>query len=385
MENNITRLDYNGKNIILIATAHVSEQSAQLVKEVIELERPDSVCVELDEGRYKSILNPKAWENTNLVEIIKQKKVGFMLANLFLSAYQKKMARQLNTVVGREMLQGIESAKEIGAELVLADRQIQITFRRIWKKLGLWGKLKLFYGFLFSFIDDTKITEEDINEILEKDILESAISEVRKEFPVIGDVLISERDQYLAYKIKEAPGKKVVAVLGGAHVPGVKEEIFKTQDIARITEVPKGSPVFKIIGWAIPVAIVGLFIYGFVTNIQTGLEQISTWFLWNSLFAGLFTLLAFGHPLSILTSIVAAPFTSLNPLVACGWFTGLVEASLRKPTVHDVNNIPEDIFSFKGFFKNRFLRVFLIIVMANLGSSIGTFVAGADIIKNLFG
>jgi pheromone shutdown-related protein TraB len=384
MENNVTRLDYNGKNIILIATAHVSEQSAQLVKKVIDEERPDSVCVELDEGRYKSIMNPKAWESTDIVQVIKQKKVGFMLANLFLSAYQKKIARQLNTIVGREMLQGIESAKETGAELVLADRQIQITFRRIWKKLGLWGKFKLFYSFLFSFVDDSKITEEDINEILEKDILESAILEVRNEFPAIGEVLISERDQYLAYKIKEAPGKKIVAVLGGAHVPGIKEEIYKTQDIEKITTVSKGSPVFKIIGWAIPVAIIGLIAYGFISNIQTGLEQISVWFLWNSLFAGLFTILALGHPLSILTSIVAAPFTSLNPLVACGWFTGLVEATVRKPTVQDVNNIPEDIFSFKGFFKNRFLRVFLIIIMANIGSSIGTFVAGADIIKNLF-
>jgi len=142
--------------------------------------------------------------------------------------------------------------------------------------------------------------------------------------------------------------------------------------------------VFKIIGWAIPVIIVGLFIFGFVTNIQTGLQQISTWFLWNSLFAGLFTILAWGHPLSILTSLVAAPFTSLNPLVACGWITGIVEATVRKPMVQDVNNIPEDIFSFKGFFKNRFLRVFLIVIMANIGSSLGTFVAGMDIVKNLF-
>jgi pheromone shutdown-related protein TraB len=384
MENNVTRLDYEGKNIILIATAHVSEQSAELVKKVIGEEKPDSVCIELDEGRYQSIINPKAWESTDIVQVIKGKKVGFMMANLFLSSYQKKIARQLNVSVGQEMLQGIESAKETGAELVLADRKIQITFQRIWRKLGLWGKLKLVFGLLFSFADDSKVSDEDINELLKKDILESAISEIRNEFPVVGDVLISERDQYLAYNIREAPGKKVVAVLGGAHVPGVKEEIFKTQDIAKLTEVSKGSPGFKIIAWAIPVAIVGLFVYGFVTNIQTGLEQLSVWFLWNSLFAGLFTLLAFGHPLSILTSVVAAPFTSLNPLVACGWFTGIVEATIRKPTVKDVNNIPEDIFSLKGFFKNRFLRVFLIIVMANLGSSLGTFIAGADIIQRLF-
>ena len=245
MENNITRLDYNGKNIILIATAHVSEQSAQLVKKVIEEEKPDSVCVELDEGRYKSILNPKDWESTDIVQVIKQKRVGFMLANLFLSAYQKKMARQLNTIVGREMLQGIESAKETGAELVLADRQIQITFRRIWKKLGLWGKIKLFYSFLFSFVDNTEISEEDINEILEKDILESAISEVRKEFPAIGEVLISERDQYLAYKIKEAPEKRLWPYWAAHMFPGSRKKYIKHRISTKSRRYPKAARYLK--------------------------------------------------------------------------------------------------------------------------------------------
>ncbi len=385
MDKNVTRLDYGGKDIILIGTAHVSEQSAELVKKVIEEERPDSVCVELDEGRYQNLQNPKAWESTDIVKIIKTKRVGFMLANLFLSSYQKMIAKQLNTVVGKEMMQGIESAKETGAQLVLADRKIQITFHRIWRKLSFWSKIKLAFSLVFSVTDDKKISNEDVNELLNEDMLESIMGDLRKEFPVIGEVLISERDQYLANEIKNAPGKKIIAVLGGAHIPGVKEEIFKTQDIARITYVPKGSPLFKIIGWAIPVIIVGLIVFGFVTNIQTGLSQLSAWVLWNSGFAALFTFLAWGHPLSILTAFVASPFTSLNPLIACGWLVGLVEASVRKPTVKDVNNIPEDIFSFKGFFRNRFLRVFLIIIMANIGSSIGAFIAGADIIRNMFG
>lgn len=384
MENNIFKLEYQGKEIILIATAHVSKQSAELVKKVINEEKPDSICIELDAGRYQNLQNPKAWESTDVIEVIKSKKVGFLLATIVLGSFQKKIARQLGTVVGQEMIQGINSAKETGAKLVLADRDIKTTFLRIWRKLGLWGKFKLFFNLLFSFGEEIEISSEDVNDLLKEETLESVVSEMRKKFPVIGEVLISERDQYLAYKIKKAPGKKVVAILGGAHVPGVKEEIFKKQDIGRITEVPRGSPVFKIIGWAIPAIIIGLFIYGFAINIQTGLQQLSVWVLWNSALAALFTALVLGHPLSILTALIAAPFTSMNPFLACGWLAGLVEASIRKPTVQDIRNIPQDILSFKRFFRNRFLKALAVVIMANIGSTIGTFIAGTNIIKNLF-
>lgn len=384
MEDNVIRLAYQDKEIILIGTAHVSQESAELVKRVIDEEKPDSICVELDEGRYQNLQNPKSWEHTDLIQVIKTKKTGFLLANIVLGSFQKKIARQLGTVVGQEMLQGIKSAKETGAELVLADRNIQITFLRIWRKLGLWEKTKLFFSLLFSFGEEIELSSEDVKDLLKDETLESVVFEMRKKFPVIGEVLISERDQYLANKIKEAPGKKVVAILGGAHVPGVKEEIFKRQDIDRITEVPRGSPVFKIIGWAIPAIIIGLFIYGFAINIQTGLQQLSVWVLWNSALAAIFTALVLGHPLSILTALVTAPFTSMNPFLACGWLAGLVEATIRKPTVQDINNISQDIFSFKRFFRNRFLKALAVVIMANIGSSIGTFVAGTNIIKNLF-
>ena len=384
IEDNVVRLAYQDKEIILIRTAHVSQESADLVKRVIDEEKPDSICIELDEGRYQNLQNPKSWEHTDVIQVIKTKKTGFLLANIVLGSFQKNIARQLGTVVGQEMLQGIKSAKETGAELVLADRNIQITFLRIWRKLGLWEKTKLFFSLLFSFGEEIELSSEDVNDLLKDETLESVVSEMRKKFPVIGEILISERDQYLANKIKEAPGKKVVAILGGAHVPGVKEEIFKRQDIDRITEVPRGSPVFKIIGWAIPAIIIGLFIYGFSINIQTGLQQLSVWVMWNSALAALFTALVLGHPLSILTALVAAPFTSMNPFLACGWLAGLVEASIRKPTVQDINNISQDIFSFKRFFRNRFLKALAVVIMANIGSSIGTFIAGTNIVKNLF-
>lgn len=372
------------KEIILIATAHVSKDSVELVKQVIEEEKPDSVCVELDEERYKNIQNPKSWENTDIIKVIKAKKVGFLMANLALSSYQKKMAKKLDSPVGGEMMQGIKSAEEVGAKLVLADRSIQTTFMRIWRKLGLWEKTKLLTGLIFSFDEDDDITDETLQDLLQADMLKSVMASVREKFPRIGEILISERDQYLAAKIKEAPGKKVVAVLGGAHVPGVQEEIYKEQDLERISVVPPVSPISKISGWIIPIVIFGLLAYAFLTNIQTGLEQLSAWILWTGVLAAGFTALSLAHPLSILTSFVMAPFTTLNPVLACGWFTGLVEATIRKPAVKDLNNVSEDILSFKGFFRNRLLRIILVVFMANLGASLGTFIAGAGIIKNLF-
>lgn len=381
---NITMLDYQGKKIILIPTAHVSKESVELVKQVIEEEHPDSVCVELDEDRYNTIQNPKAWENTDIIKVIKSKRVGFLLANLALSSYQKRIAKQLDTHVGAEMIQGIKSAEQLGATLVLADRKIQTTFLRIWRKISLWEKVKLIVSLLFSFDDDSTIEDKDLQELLKADMLESVLIDMHKKYPKIGEILISERDQFLAAKIKDAPGKKIVAVLGGAHVPGVMNEIFRSQDIDSLTTIPPKKPFAKIAGWLIPIAMIVLFSYAFFVSMQTGLEQLSTWFLWTGIMAALFTALSLAHPLSIISSLIVAPFTTINPVLACGWLTGLVEATIKKPTVLDIQRIPEDIFSFKGFFRNRFLRIILVVFMANIGASIGTFVAGADIIKNLF-
>ncbi|MBP1762732.1 MAG: pheromone shutdown-related protein TraB, partial [Firmicutes bacterium] len=287
--------------------------------------------------------------------------------------------------VGGEMKQGIESARELGANLVLADRDIQTTFLRIWRSLSFWEKSKLLTGLLFSFDDDEidDISDQALQEMLKEDMLGSVLSDMRDQFPKIGQILVSERDQYLAAKIKDAPGHKVVAVLGGAHVPGVKEEIYKTQDIENISIVPPKSRWSGMAGWIIPAALILLLAYAFAGGVQAGLQQLSVWVLWTSVLAAVFTALSLAHPLSILTSFVAAPFTTLHPLLACGWFTGLVEAVIKKPTVADVQNVSQDIFSIRGFYRNRLLRTLLVIFMANLGASLGTFIAGADIIRQM--
>ena len=320
------------------------------------------------------------------MQVIKEKKVGFMLANLVLGSYQRKLAKQLDTNVGQEMIQGIQSAEETGANLVLADRSIQTTFMRIWRKMTLKEKFDLLLNLFFALDDEeeNEITDEEISNLLQKDMLEAAMANMKEEFPKIGDILLCERDQHLANKIKNAPGRKVVAVLGGAHVAGVKEEIFKEQNMQEISTVPPAGKAGKIIGWAIPIAIVALIAYGFTQGMETGLQQITSWILWNGTLAAMFTAIMLGHPLSVLTAFVVAPISSLNPMLACGWFAGLMEAHIRKPKVEDISNISNDIFSIRGLFHNRFLRTLLIVIMANIGSSIGTVIAGMDIIKNLF-
>ncbi|GAA0335034.1 TraB/GumN family protein [Bacillus carboniphilus] len=380
-EENITRLHINGKEIILIGTAHVSRQSAEQVKEVIERERPDSVCVELDEQRYKSITEGDKWKEMDIFQVIKEKKASFLLMNLAISSFQKRMAKELGIQAGQEMIQGIESAKDVGADLVLADRNIQITFSRIWNGVGFTGKAKLLMQIILSIFSNESISEEELEKLKSQDMLDAMLKDFTDNFPRLKVPLIDERDQYLSQKIKEAPGDKVVAVLGAAHVPGITKVIEKDHNLEEITKVPPKSKVPKIIGWSIPAVILALIVYTFIANPQAGLQQTISWILWNGSFSAIGAAIAFGHPLTILTAFIAAPITSLNPLLAAGWFAGFVQAYIRRPSVQDFETLSEDVFSVKGFWSNKVSRILLIVVLANLGSSLGTFIGGADVIR----
>ncbi|UFT99235.1 TraB/GumN family protein [Radiobacillus kanasensis] len=380
-EENITRIDLGEKQVILIGTAHVSKHSAEQVKEVIELEQPDSVCVELDEQRYQSITEGNKWKDMDIFKVIKERKATLLLMNLAISSFQKRMAKQFGINAGQEMIQGIESAKELGANLVLADRNIQVTFSRIWHSVGMWGKAKLLMEIIFSIFSKETISEDELERLKSQDMLDAMLHEFTVHFPRLKTPLIDERDQYLAQKIKEAPGEKVVAVVGAAHVPGIKEEIHKEQDLNVITKVPPRSKVPKIIGWSIPVLILLIIAYTFWANPSAGLQQTISWVLWNGSFSAIGAIIALGHPLAILTAFVAAPITSLNPLIASGWFAGIVQAYYRRPNVSDFETLSEDVYSVKGFWGNKVTRFLLIVTLSNLGSSIGTFIGGIDVIR----
>ncbi|MCP3027237.1 TraB/GumN family protein [Halobacillus sp. A5] len=380
-DENITRIFLDNKELILIGTAHVSRKSADQVKEVIEHEKPDSVCVELDQQRYQSIKEGSRWQDTDIFSVIKQKKATLLLMNMVISSFQKRMAKQMGIKPGQEMIQGIESADEAGATLVLADRNIQITFARIWGNLGAWGKAKLLMQIVMSIFSSETISEDELEKLKSKDMLDSMLQDLTRHFPRLKKPLIDERDQYLAQKIKEAPGEKIVAVLGAAHIPGVKKEIHNEHNLDKLTKRPPKSKAPKIIGWTIPLIIIGIIVYTFMTNPAAGTQQTISWILWNGSFSAIGAAAALGHPLAVLTAFVAAPITSLNPLIAAGWFAGIVQAYFRRPNVKDFENLSDDASSLKGFWDNRVTRILLIIVLSNVGSSLGTLIGGADVLR----
>lgn len=381
VKSNIHELDIDNKKIILIGTAHVSKNSADEVKAVIAKEQPDTVCVELCKSRYDSIQDKDRWANMDIIKIIKEKKALLFLVNLIMSSYQKKVAKQLGVNAGQEMIQGVESAREIDAEIVLADRNIDITFKRILANIKLWDKIKLLCQLVFSMFDSEDISEEDLDKLKSEDMLNSALKEMTKSMPRLKSTLVDERDKYLAQKIKEAPGEKIVAVLGAAHVPGIRKEIFKENDLKELRKLPKPKSTKKIISWGIPALIILLIGSTFLINRDTGIKQISSWILWNGSLSALGAALAVAHPLSILTAFLAAPISSLNPLIAAGWFAGLVEVLIRKPSVKEFESLADDVLNLKGFWKNKVTRTLLVVVLANLGSVLGTMVSGTDIVR----
>ena len=384
-EANITRIELDNREIILIGTAHVSRHSADQVKEVIEAERPDTVCIELDDARYQTLMADDRSKEADIFQIIKDKKATLLLINLAVSSYQKRLAKQFGLQPGQEMIQGIHSAQEIGANLVMADRNIQITFARIWNNVSLWGKAKLMTQILFSIFSSEKITEDELEKMKTQDMLDAMLQEFTDSFPRLKVPLIDERDQYLAQKIKEAPGDKVVAVLGAAHVPGIKEQIKRDHDLSALTQLPPKSKVWNVVGWAIPIAIVALIVITFVMNPSVGAQQTLSWVLWTGTLSAIGCALAFAHPLAILTGFAAAPFTALHPLLAAGWFAGFAQAYFNRPTVRDFEALSDDVTSVKGFWHNKVTRILLVVTLSNVGASFGTFIAGADILRLFFG
>jgi pheromone shutdown-related protein TraB len=369
-------LDYEGKQVTLVGTAHVSKDSVDLVKSVIQEVNPDTVCVELCESRAQSIRQKQRWQEMDIMKVIKEKKAFLLLSNLMLASFQKRIADRLEVAPGQEMIEAMASADALGATVCLADRDIRTTLSRTWRSMGLWGKSKLIFQLILSLGEVDEISEADVEKMKQQDMLASILDEVGKSMPQVRATLIDERDRYLTEKIRTAPGQNIVAVVGAGHVPGIKQSWTEPIDLAALDAMPPKRAATGFLKWFIPFCICALIIYGFFRGgAAAGADMVTWWVLANGILAGLGALIAFGHPLTILSSILAAPLTSLNPMIAAGWVSGLVEAFSRKPKVIDFENLPTDILSVKGFWRNKVTRVLLVVVFTNLGSAVGTFVA----------
>ncbi len=383
----ITRIKVNDKNFTIIGTAHISQKSADLVKKVIEEEKPDTVCVELDEQRYEALSNKKRWQELDIKAIIKNKQLTTLVVNLILASYQKKLGKKLGVMPGTELMVATQVAKENDIPIVLCDRDVKITLKRAWNKMSFFQKLKFLVSGLAGVFEKQDITEEELEKLKEKDILNELMAELGKAMPVLKEVLIDERDTYITEKMRNAEGENIVAVVGAGHVNGIIEKLRSEQtfNLEKIVEIPPSSPVLKIIGWGIPVIIIGSLIYiGFTQGILAAKANSLYWILANGIPSAIGAIIALAHPLTIISVFFAAPLTSLTPVIGAGYVAAFVQAYFSPPKVKEFESLTDDFNNVKMWWKNRLLKVFLVFILTSLGSALGTYVGAYKIITNVF-
>lgn len=374
-----TIVEIDGRQIILIGTAHISQESVDTVIGAIDEYQPDTVCVELDEQRYQSLINQKGWESLNIKDVIKKGQMPFLLTNLALSSYQKKMGLQTGVKPGAELAAAAKTAEERGMQVELVDRNIRTTLLRTWRKAGFWNKMKVMAALLGSMFEKQELDEAQLAELRSGDTLSQMLEEMGKLLPSVKAILVDERDTYMAYHIRNAPGEKVIAVVGAAHLPGIIKKLqqpISEETIAEISTIPPKTRVSKIIPWLIPGIVIALFIAGFFFGDHQKLANAAiAWVLANGLLSALGALIAFGHPITIVSAFIAAPITSLNPTIGAGFVTAFVQAFVAAPTVRDMEHVGDDLVTLKGWWSNRLARVMLVFVFSSLGSAAGTFIA----------
>ena len=387
-----TRMIINagGKTIILIGTAHVSKESIEEVRSVILEEKPDMVCIELDKGRYDS-MNNNAWDKLDVAKVLKEGKGFLLMANLVLAGFQRRLGSELGVKPGEEMKAALETAKESGIPHSLCDREVQITLKRAWSRCGLWNKSKLLSSLLASAFTTEKLSEEEIENLKNRSELDGMMNELAAFLPPVKETLIDERDRYLAAKIWSSGGERPLAVVGAGHMDGIKSHLEKIAageedpDVEFLNQIPSKGIFSRILPWIIPALIVGLLAYGIFKNgAVSSLSLMLRLLFWNGGLAALGTLLAFGHPLSIIVSFFGAPVATLNPFLGVGLFSGLTEVTMRKPRVTDAETINDDIGSLKGIYRNRITRALLVFFLSSIGGIAGNFIAIPSIAGQLF-
>ena len=376
-------------NLRLVGTAHISSTSVALVRQQIEDWEPDLVAVELCESRKASLLDPEALENEDLLKILNDGKSHMILLQSALAAEQRRMGIASGEKPGAELLAAIEAAEEVGVPVELVDRDVVITLRRAWSKMGLREKWRVMDAFLWQEDDDDEASVEELLE--DSDMLSNLMEEAREVAPGAGSVLIDERDAFIAGRLQQIRGKgKVLAVVGAGHLNGIVHQLGEpamesTSRLAELNEEP-GKPVLpKLLVAAIPIlffSVVGWLAYtGQLSDLRRSAE---IWLVVNAGLTGLGIIIARGHPLSVIVGALASPLTSLNPFVAAGWVAGYTQLKVDAPIGKDAQDfLALDEVSL--FWKNRVGKVLLVTALGNLGSVAGTWIAAAGILGIVFG
>lgn len=344
--------------------------------------------MELDEERYRALTNKQRWESLDIKEVLRKKQMSTLIVNLLLSAYQKKLGLKLGVVPGTELLEAVRAAEENDIPVSLCDRSVRVTLRRAWRSTPLWKKTVLLSAILASLFDDKEVTEEQIENLLRRDVLSELMKELGEAMPSLKAVLIDERDLYLTEKMREAEGERIVAVVGAGHLEGIKTALSTRRevDLDAINQIPPVSPVWKWIGWGLPAAIIAAIVYiGATKGASAAGDNVLYWVLANGIPCALGAALALAHPLTVGVAFVAAPITSLTPVIGAAYVTAFVQAWVRPPVVREFQSLAEDVGSIRKWWENKLLRVFLAFLLPGLGSMLGSVLGGVEIFRNVFG
>ncbi|HET7313479.1 TraB/GumN family protein [Salinisphaera sp.] len=380
------------RRFVLLGTAHVSRASAEEVRAEIETGDYDQVAIELCDARHAALTRSRELADMDLFAVIKNGQAGMIAANLALGAYQQRLADQFGIEPGAEMRAAIAAAEAGQTPLTLIDRNIGLTLKRVYRGIPWWQRATVLAGLATSLVSSDKISEEDIEQLKEGDMLEATFNEFAQQSAHMHAALIDERDQYMAAKLlsaAETPGSTLV-VVGAGHLKGLAGYLEAGMDdpagrIAALDTVRPGARWVKWIPWVVVAVIIIGFALGFSRNIGLGWQMVVEWVVINGGLAALGALIALGHPLTVVTAFIAAPITSLNPTIGAGMVTAAAELWLRKPRVGDFSTLKSDVTTVRGWWRNRVSRTLLVFLFSTIGSAIGTYVAGFRIFGQLVG
>lgn len=367
----IEQVELEDKTIILVGTAHISEQSVAAVKDTIGEYDPDRVCVELDANRRES-LEDQTWDEKPITDVLKDGDGFLLIFNIILSIYQRRLADDIDIEPGAEMLAGLKTAEEADMPVSLIDRDINITLRRALGNLSWIERFRLVGAAVEGFFTDEEVEIEDIED---EDLIYEIVQEFAGSFPHLTETIIDERDQYMAQRLREADEETIVAVVGAGHVNGIVEELKYNDVISTesLETTPNTPPIRKGVKYAIPALIFGLFAYGFVTEgFGTARDLFFYWVILNAFFAGVGAIISRAHPLTTAVTAITAPFTSVNPALPAGLVAAYTEHRIRPPLASDMANIGE-IESIRELWQNTATKLLVLFFLVNLGSSIATF------------
>lgn len=378
-ETDVTRLHVDGKEILLVGTAHISQESVETVRRVLEAEQPDTVCVELDEDRFRALTQEQRWEDLDLLEVIKKGQITFLIARLGLMAFQKRMGSYTGVKPGAEMAAAVEEAQELGAHVELVDRDVKATLLRAWRLTPFWRRSLVAVSLVAGIFDSGEVGEEELAELRQSHNITEILDEMGQALPSVKGVLVDERDLFMAHRIRNAPGERIVAVVGAAHVPGLVRylEGVDTPEAARSVEhIPPKSRLSKFLPWLIPLIVIGLFVWGLIRgDTETVQHALAAWVLINGTLSGLGAISALAHPVTIVVAFAAAPITSLIPVIGAGWVAAFIQTLVAPPTVDDMERAGDDIAEWKGWWKNRLARIILVFIFCSIGSTTASFLA----------